>query len=195
MAAAELWVGPGVTKASMATDRLAAMVGILFIASCTTRARWSPEREIATCWIDPVEQASWRDVTTVQGRFSIRLPRGSYEVLLHCIDSACGRIRVGAWTLEFDRGGMAGDGSLVRPVWAPDARIWTEQGSQRTLTFRTFHVETADESSPREERGLYSAVVATTLGPSEGLYLSVSTAYPEDVCEFLAAARTLEVAG
>jgi hypothetical protein len=136
----------------------------------------------------------WTEVRVERGGFALRLPAGAAELPTRCFDSRCGRIQVGAWRLEYDRGGFAGPGdTLIVGPYAEEASLCTELIGGRRVFIQTYRISAASRDHSAEVRGKLFGRATTAVSPGNGLYLYVLTESPEALREFLAAVRTLRV--
>jgi hypothetical protein len=152
------------------------------------------------CSAPGLSTAGWRTVTALRGRFEILLPQIAYEPLADCIDSACGHIKVGDWTIDYDGGEMAGPGfpREGRPTLQdsrPRERLsrCEEEINGRPVLIETFRIPLKRGDYHASERGLWVAAATTRYRLHSGLYLRVTGRSPRDLQEFLVAVRTLRM--
>jgi hypothetical protein len=136
----------------------------------------------------------WADLRAGRGNFALRLPPGATEIPVQCIDSQCGRIKVAAWELAYDRGFLAGTGdTLTTGPEAEQSSMCAEQIGGRRVLIQTYRISATARDYPEESRGKLVGRAATVASPGSGLYLTVSTRSTDELREFLTALRTLRV--
>ncbi|MFQ5551343.1 MAG: hypothetical protein ACE5FJ_08920, partial [Gemmatimonadales bacterium] len=64
----------------------------------------SPFAPSLTCTDPGLDIHEWQEISSRFGIFSLTLPPAAVELDVQCIDSGCGRIDVGSWTLGYDMG-------------------------------------------------------------------------------------------
>jgi hypothetical protein len=136
------------------------------------------------CGAEPADTLGWPEITSRHGTFAVRLPPGSREVPVQCIDSDCGNIQTPSWVLHYDGGRMAGPGNAVKANEdETDVRICGVR-----VEGRQGHVLTARKD------GAWRARFAVPIGRDEGgFYLYAQDVTQQEVREFLAAARSLRI--
>lgn len=162
-----------------------AFVGLLTVGCQHT---WPPEALVPACPAPSVDTSAWVVVRAPNGRFTIRLPVGSRDLRLHCIDSDCGVIAVGGWTLTYDGGLLDGGGdSIPTPPDAARATTCSEWIDGRVVHIATYQFT----HDPRN--GLHGNFVATAvmrIEPRYPMIIGVMNRSPRPLAVFLAALRT-----
>ena len=166
------------------------MVWPILIEGC--HHTWPPEALVPACPTPVRDTTSWVEVRAPRGRFTIRLPAGARDLGQFCIDSDCGTIAVGSWSISYDGGMMAGGGdSVPTPPDATRSSVCSE-----TIDGRLVHIATYQfPQLPRDARWRGYFVVGATMWVARGypLNLGVLSRSPEPPAEFLVALRTLHV--
>ncbi len=143
------------------------------------------------CAPTSVDINGWRQLSTVPGRFTVLLPASAREPRLPCVDSSCGRVELGNWQLEYDRGVLAGPGNRARvPEAARDVRRCTMRLADRHASLVCFKTASSERSHDATKVG---CEVALVVREQEGLYIWMSSESVQAASEFLAAVPTLQV--
>ena len=130
-----------------------------------------------------METAAWPEFLSRRGGFSIRLPPLASEVSVQCIDSHCGRISTGRWSLAYDAGHLAGPGTHLDQLGWDAVHFAT---CREDIDGRRALLGSAIDSA-----GRYRAAVAFEMAPGSGFYLYPVAHDSTSVREFLGAVRTL----
>jgi hypothetical protein len=123
---------------------------------------------------------NWRSYDA--GDFTILLPRTARPAKVQCIDTACGEVRVGGWTLEYDAGFLVGHTIMSAPpllntpnevqcVVRADAYDWV------LAMFRT-------------ERGTVGGDARVLRWPGGRITITMQGRSPNDLVQFATAVRT-----
>ena len=135
------------------------------------------------------DTAGWHEFRPC-ARFALLLPASAHENPMQCMDSACGQVNVGSWTLHYDMGRMAGPGDSVH---APLGTADTHECAL-TIAGRPGHLMTgrnAERGAPGRDG---AAIAALPVSADEGgLYLSADSLDDRGLAEFVAAVRSVRL--
>jgi hypothetical protein len=175
------------------------LLSLLVPAACDTPAL--PEAA-GTCGEALVDTTGWKRMVSRYGTFAILLPPSAVERLTGCTDSQCGRIEVGAWTIGYDSGPLAGPGDSAHYYGElTDERrcslhISGQPGQVLVARFRTdprpspIPPAVHDSSWAGHFIAAFAVPAPVTRG---GLYLSMNSAQESDRAAFLTAIASLRL--
>ena len=162
--------------------RLLCCATLSVCVSCHRQAHPSIQ-PLPACPPPLADTTGWRSYDA--GEFAILLPRTARRVKVQCIDTACGEVRVGSWTLEYDAGFLVGHtiesappllntANEVQCVVRADAYEWV------LAMFRT-------------EQGTVGGDARVLRWPGGRITLTMRSDSPSDLAQFATAVRTIRV--
>jgi len=153
------------------------------------------------CGIEATDTTGWREFISRHGRFTIHLPANASERLVSCVDSECGTIHVGDWSISYDSGPFIGSGDHVKS----DTGEVSVQSCNLRIAGRTVSVAVGRYSiDPRLARSakitdsswvddLFAQAAMPMSNERGGLYLSMHTKRQHDRAIFLTAMQTIRM--